>query len=356
MIASLSASLIDVINSSCYNPTYLSPPAAGTLGSAHPSLWTAAWWRDALALTAIITSSPPSYASDLCEDVSKHEYPWWSTILETSNDDQLWWSHAWLLCYKLNPSGATSRHYLDKSMLLVDHVVETGYNTELCGGGVLWDSGIDDYKNAIANSLLIRSATELFSATMEEKYRDIADDVTGWFMRSGMLTDSFGVVDGLDASCVANGLEWTYNDGMVIEAFYKHGQNTNNNTLLDIAERVAERAVDRFTVEGAEGGEVLAEDCCVTPTDCACNQDGIMFKGVLAKSLSLLGSHDEFLLGQMNAMSKHKDADTGRYGIAWNYDAKESIDGRELDDVCTAQIAALMAVAAGETAEVSAAT
>ena len=64
----------------------------------------------------------------------------------------------------------------------------------------------------------------------------------------------------------------------------------------------------------------------------------------------------EFLLSQMNAMSKHKDADTGRYGIAWNYDAKESIDGRELDDVCTAQIAALMAVAAGETAEVSAAT
>ena len=73
-----------------------------------------------------------------------------------------------------------------------------------------------------------------------------------------------------------------------------------------------------------------------------------MFKGVLASSLSLLGGYDDFLVEQMDVMVGNRDGDTGLYGIAWDYYANETLGGREEDDICTAQIAALMGLTAGE--------
>ena len=95
----------------------------------HPSLWTSAWWQDALALQSILEADP-SRAQQLCAEVADTELSPWLNVLETSNDDQLWWSSAWLTCYEL--TGRSS--FLQRSEFLFSHTYQS-WNASYCGGG-----------------------------------------------------------------------------------------------------------------------------------------------------------------------------------------------------------------------------
>jgi len=149
-----------------------------------------------------------------------------------------------------------------------------------CGGGVWWKKD-KEYKNAITNELFMAIAIRLYQRTSIAEYLELAQNEWTWFQNSGMINSSKLVNDGLDDTCKNNnGTTWTYNQGVILGGLADLYSATQKQTYLDIAERIADSAIN--TLVNVHG--ILTEPC----ENGDCGDDGPQFKGIFIRNLAHL--------------------------------------------------------------------
>jgi predicted alpha-1,6-mannanase (GH76 family) len=198
-----------------------------------------------------------------------------------SNDDTLWWSLAFEKSYHL----VRNDQFLELSEATLNHVMRDW--TETCGGGLLWDH-TKTYKNAITNSLLLSTSTKLYETTNNDTYLTIAKDAWLWFNASGMIDPIDGLVDdGLNDSPVCTPIyqscPWTYNQGVLLSGLARLANQTNDSSLLLVADSIIENVLTSSCLMNSQG--ILRENC-EDSTPYGCNTDQKIFKGVFARHLS----------------------------------------------------------------------
>jgi predicted alpha-1,6-mannanase (GH76 family) len=237
-------------------------------------------WQAASALSATIgfmhATGSQAYLSDLSATYRAHHHGG-RTFRSSYYDDEGWWVLTWIRAYELT----RNRAYLRQAKSVFKALTK-GWSP-VCGGGVQWTHR-KAYKNAITNETFMADAALLHQATPgDTRYARWAVREWRWFSRSGMLTHSHLVVDGLSRRCrpKLHSPTWTYNQGMLIGAMVSMAKMTGRSSFLVIARRVAHAVIHspKLSPHG-----ILHEPC--RPS--SCGRDAPMFKGIFIANLKLL--------------------------------------------------------------------
>ncbi|EFW99636.1 glycoside hydrolase, family 76 [Grosmannia clavigera kw1407] len=222
-----------------------------------------------------------------------------------------------------------------------------GWNTTLCGGGMLWNPRLEPYKNSITNELFIASSASMylyfpgdpnpspFSSDRDPRVRDPAKDQQGsrephekkhlqaaldaydWLASSGMMNRQGLYIDGFhingwsnasnpNTKCdVRNEMVYTYNQGVVLTGQVGLWKATADERFLDDGHALIQsviratgydlgrdRPVDNIDAlkpgqlppwHGLGRAGVLEEQCDISGE---CSQDSQTFKGIYFHHLS----------------------------------------------------------------------
>lgn len=206
-----------------------------------------------------------------------------------------------------------------------------GWDTKLCGGGMVWNPRLGPYKNAITNELFITASVGMYlyfpgdnntSPYMMHNTPHTLDDKLGrfdaeflkaaikgydWLKNVGMTNDQGLYVDGFHVRNWQHGgtkcndrneMVYTYNQGVILSGLRGLWESTGNNSYLEDAHKLV-RDVMKATGWHADdnmpsdsnkwaglGRRGILEDAC--DSSGTCNQDGQTFKGIFMHHLSLL--------------------------------------------------------------------
>lgn len=174
---------------------------------------------------------------------------------------------------------------------LAEKVFSTLYarwDMDTCNGGLRWQydsshSGYD-YKATIANANLFQIAARLAKLTDNKMYAVAAEEIYNWLLGVNVIQEGewgSAVVDGVTASencSTPNGVEWTYNYGIMIGG---------GSYLYDFTK-------DQDWYERTEdiilGSQILYNDTILYERACelfnSCNVDQKTFKGIYIRSLA----------------------------------------------------------------------
>jgi predicted alpha-1,6-mannanase (GH76 family) len=204
-------------------------------------------------------------------------------VIDNCFDDHQWFLLGWIRAYEatLNVS------YIQRAAIIFDFVATKGWETTLCGGGVTWcPPPTGPYKNAITSELFFASAMGLapYESIVSKPtgyYTSWGSKIWSWLEQSTMLNNDFLFNDGLNSgTCLNNGQKtWTYNQGVVLSGLARLSVATSNNTLLQIAEKIARSAMANLSIDG-----ILTEPC----DGGSCDNDQRIFKGVFVRHLAIL--------------------------------------------------------------------
>jgi hypothetical protein len=194
---------------------------------------------------------------------------------------------------------------------------EQGWDTRLCGGGMLWNPRLLPYKNAITNQLFIAASIEMylyypgdgncnpFLPTSVDECDDrgphdpmfLANAIEAYaWLKTSNMTNHLGLyVDGFHISGYRanrsktvcderNEMVYTYNQGVILSGLRALWEATGNATYLADAYELLGNVV-RATGWGRGNGKwaglgrngILTELC---DESGRCNQDGQAFKGI----------------------------------------------------------------------------
>lgn len=219
-------------------------------------------------------------------------------------DDILWVVLQWLEAIKtldarvatFPPSswtGAEWRAPFAQRALEFYTLAETGWDTLLCGGGMMWNPRLEPYKNAVTNELFVAASISMFLYHPTHNRTHLANAMAGhrWLAKSGMQNTHGLYTDGFHVSrlrappeagekrCdVRNEMVYTYNQGVLLSGLRGLAEATGERVYLEEgfalvdAVRSSEGAVGEIVRAG-----VLTEKC--DPAG-RCSQDGQTFKAV----------------------------------------------------------------------------
>jgi predicted alpha-1,6-mannanase (GH76 family) len=235
-------------------------------------------WQSANALATTIdymrATGSRAYLGDLDATYRAHHAT--DRFRGSYYDDEGWWALTWIDAYDL--TGDT--RYLSQARDIFADM--TGGWDSTCGGGIWW-SKARSYKNAIANELFLAVAAHLHRLSPG----DTADAAWAqrewrWFARTGMITASHLVVDGL-AGCraILTSPTWTYNQGVLIGALATLAGFSQDPSVLRTARATADAVID--SGELSPRG-ILREPC--EPAGCGIDQR--IFKGIFMRNLKRL--------------------------------------------------------------------
>lgn len=288
------------------------------------------WWNSANGMTALADASralrtqefDSLFANTLIK--AQTRFP---LFRNEFYDDEGWWALAWIDIFELRHDA----RYLQMAESIFADM--TGGWSDTCGGGIWWKKD-KHYKNAIANELFLSVAAHLARVTSGKdrvRYLEWAQKEWNWFRASGMINDDSLINDGLNASCQNNhGTTWTYNQGVVLDGLATLSRSRRDLSIVKEARALSEAAMTRMT--DTEG---ILHDVC----EPKCNEDGVQFKGILARDLAVLFEGERspvishFL--ERNAVSVWNKARTpeGHFSTVWS--------GPPTDDSTGALISAL---------------
>lgn len=243
-------------------------------------LWqTTGWWNAANSITVLLDYSRLSGSSQYLPTVENtFKVNSGGGFINNYYDDEGWWALAWVAAY----DRTRNKSYLTMAEQIFSNMT-TGWDGT-CGGGIWW-SKKRQYKNAIANELFLSVAAELAGRTTGAKqtiYLNWANKEWTWFSGSGMINSENLINDGLNSSCRNNGKAvWSYNQGVILGGLTELAKDTNNNSLLQRAQSIAQAAISNLT--GANG---ILHDAC----EPNCSADGVQFKGIFVRNLAALNA------------------------------------------------------------------
>ena len=232
-------------------------------------------------------------------------------------DDEAWWALAWLKAYDLT----LNTTYLSSAIYIFNDLQQG--TTTPCGG--IWWNKNHTYVNAITNELYLTVAASLsnraLTASERDKYLSIALEQWKWFLNSGMINDACNINDGLSSDCTNNGgTIWSYNQGVILAGLSELWIATHDDGYLDIAMKIAKAAFEKLTTD-----QGILRDRCETN---GCGADGVQFKGVFLRGLSMIyqvvqegeGKNNIARFVNRNAESIWTDDqdDVGRIGVSWS--------------------------------------
>ena len=296
------------------------------------------WWNSANALEATIDYSrltgSGDYANIIATTYARH---FRGKFLNEFNDDASWWAIAWIKAYDL------THHvkYLEMAKTIFANL--TTHWDQTCGGGVWWKTD-HKYKNAITNELFLTIASRLAlrsSSDAERKeYRTWAEREWEWFQKSTMIRSDFLVADGLDAACHGVGQTFTYNQGVILGGLADFAKVTDNQTVLDLAQKIASAATTKLVDQNG----ILRDDGESASSE---NQDQPQFKGIFVRYLAYFyqakptPAFRQFILHNLKSVWQSNRSAEGWYGYLWNgpFDKKDSARHTAAVDLINAAIA-----------------
>lgn len=271
-------------------------------------------------------------------------------IRNEANDDMLWVVLGWLEAIKLIdvhsrlhyhtplPDGSFKswhgtqfvKAFAHRARVFYD-LAARGWDTTLCGGGMIWNSNLEPYKNAVTNQLFISASVGMYlyfpgdhnsspfvaqhlkssSDTPDAEPHDpsyLAAAVQGYdWLKNSNMTNTLGLyVDGFHISglkrnstiCDArNEMVYTYNQGVLLSGLRGLWESTGNVTYLTDGHELVRSTIKATgwlfdlsaptskSVWAGLGRAGILEDSCDAQGDCS--QDGQTFKGIFFHHLTL---------------------------------------------------------------------
>ncbi|KAL9597013.1 MAG: hypothetical protein Q9219_005439 [cf. Caloplaca sp. 3 TL-2023] len=215
-----------------------------------------------------------------------------------------------------------------------------GWDTSLCGGGMVWNPYLAPYKNAITNQLFISASISMYlyfpgdhnhspfssqnpmqssprlppAKAHDPQHLENAVEAYQWLKTSGMKNDKGLYVDGFHirgwrggkngstgtGRCdVRNEQVYTYNQGVILSGLRGLWQATGDKSYLDDGHQLIRDVISatgwysrherwRWLWSGLGRNGVIEEACDSWGT---CSQNGHTFKGIFFHHLTLFCSH-----------------------------------------------------------------
>ena len=290
---------------------------------------TTSWWNAANAITAIIDYSRITGSKEylkiidntfeICKEFEVQmpdpgENWICRNYINDYYDDEGWWVLAWIEAYELTKEDK----YLEMARITFADMA-TGWD-DVCGGGIYWKKP-DIGKSAVQNELFMLAALRLHQRvggeTLGKSYLEWAEATWEWFLNSGMLNENYLVENGLDKQCkVSVGRHYTYNQGMILSALAELYSAKNDETLLDLAHKIAHATINNLVYEDG-----ILKD----PKEPDLNGDATQFKGIFMRHLGYLYSvspkeeYKTFILKNADSIwSLARDQSNNEIGHVWN--------------------------------------
>jgi hypothetical protein len=261
------------------------------------------------------TSTVNKYYSQLLNFFSGENV---TTVMNEKYDDMQWvvleWLEAikFLSVYENTPQNQKYiAEFAHRSRQFYD-VASQGWNTTLCGGGMVWSWNVLPYKNAITNELYVSSSVGMYLyspgdsigsppvAAHDPKYLSAAIDAYQWLSTIGFTNSQGLYVDGFHITGYQNASDpgtgncdqrdesvYTYNQGVVLSGLRGLWDATGDEFYLDDGHTLVNNVIaatgwisstqQNTTWSGLGSNGILQEVCDVTSS---CSQDGQNFKGV----------------------------------------------------------------------------
>ena len=246
-----------------------------------------------------------------------------------------------------------------------------GWDTSLCGGGMVWNPYLTPYKNAITNELYVTASVSMYlyfpgddntspfssqpgardkamppARAHDPKYLHAAAKAYNWLSKSnmkndmGLYTDGFhirGWKGGKNGSIgtgkcdIRDEQVYTYNQGVLLSGLRGLWEATGNEYYLKDGHKLIQNVIvatgwythnpqDRWRWAGLGRNGVLEEAC---DSSGACSQDGQTFKGIFFHHLTLFcallprgGNDNGITFGAHDELTAYHSVNCDGYG-AW---------------------------------------
>jgi len=189
-------------------------------------------------------------------------------------------------------------------------LASVGYDTTLCGGGMLWNPRLTPYKNAITNELYVSSSIGMYLyfpgdsmvnppvRAHDPKFLNAAVNEHKWLSTSnmtnsqGLYVDGFHISGWTSPSNIGSGKcdqrdesVYTYNQGVLLSGLRGLWEATGTTAYLDEGHALIRSAIAATGWPTTRGGSwaglgsngILQDTCDATQT---CSQDSQTFKGI----------------------------------------------------------------------------
>lgn len=288
----------------------------------------ASWWLTGNALTSVIeyTDKTKDYRffAHILNTIHKQKkpLPWWPSgggiFRADSTDDTGWYALAMLRMFDITQDCK----YLDYALLDAEYL--QSFESDKCGGGIIWDIPSRSYKNAISNELYLSLtaglANRLTDKKQAKKWLSTAKKQYTWFVKSGMINAQGLINDGLTDACVNNnGIQWSYNQGVILGGLAElYKADKQKKEYIDLAQRIADAVINSAQFNSVSG--ILVDKCEATAN---CNTDQDAFKGIFVRNLAKLNQvlprpkYRRYIEHQAEAAYSNDRNATDFYGVQW---------------------------------------
>lgn len=254
------------------------------------------------------------------------------TFLHNWYDDMEWMTLALIRAYDV-----TGEERYKEQAILVWKDIQTAWN-DYCGGGMAWKKDQLDYKNTPANGPAAIIAFRLYQRFHQEEDLEWGKRILQWNLDHLMDRETGFIWDGMNRmGDNAIDYEWkfTYCQGVIVGAALEYYRISKDEEYLELAAKVARRAVEELA---DEEGIFPYEG----PDDCG------LFRGIYFRYLcELVQESDAFAdLGEIirkNAavIAEKGINEKGLVGGDWNKKTEGTIDlAQHLSAVMTLEMAA----------------
>lgn len=233
------------------------------------------YWWNAHALDVLVDSyirtNDSKYVTRINALVNNWSNNNGGSIYKDYYDDMEWLALSLFRAYEATGNGA----FLNMSTSIWDDI-KTGLNFNQ-GGGIAWRKNQLDYKNTPANAPAIIYACRRHQKWGHSWELSLATDLYNW-LKPTLRESSGRINDGINrqGNSQIDYWQFTYNYGVFIGAALEMYQSTNNTSYLNDAIATADYAI--ATTDIMDNGIFRNEG----------GGDGALFKGILARYLTLL--------------------------------------------------------------------
>ncbi|KAK5129402.1 hypothetical protein LTR08_003289 [Meristemomyces frigidus] len=261
-------------------------------------------------------------------------------IFDAAYDDAQWVVLEWLEAIEfINQYDAYANSALGQADIarfahrahIFYNIVQSQFDTSLCGGGITWNPALAPYKNAITNELFISSSIGMYLyfpgdtdtdpypspayvnatnttlpalpalAAHNPSLLTTAVEEYAWFKThnftdaQGLIVDGFHISDNQTTCDQRNEMVYTYNQGVLLSGLRQLWEATGDAMYLTDGYAFVQTVINAtgwYARSAAEAGQWtglgrngIMEDYCDAPANCS--QDNQIFKGIYFHHLDL---------------------------------------------------------------------